>query len=516
MPPYRSSAILRLVASIAVLALPRAAALAAQSPSAAAQRPTVLQGIVFDSLISRRPLADAEIWIEGTELATRSDAKGRWHLDSVPSGRLRIAASHPRLDSLGFSAPVRVIDVTGLPSAFLTLATPAGRTVFERQCPGPQPRASGVLLGTVTDVEKGSPVAGAEVAVAWVEWQIGRKGVGQGERTALAVSDASGRFRVCGVPNDVPIALTAAADGRMAGPIEVHLRQREVATAGLQLAEAADAVPAVLAGRVVTGSRAPLADAEIRILGGRRSVRSSSDGRFTLGELPPGTHTMEVRAIGYAPRRMPVVLRSGETAAYELAMERTAVVVPELVVNGRAPARDLTGFEIRRRGGRGYFMDEEQIRQRHVTSTADLFVGIPGVQVVMSGANGVVLFQRSAGGVGKYPSGACYPQLYVDGMPRYTGIEDPATGDLIAVGRVINQQGLYNPDVGPGQLVRPEEIAAIEVYRGTADAPPEFSKYDSGCGVIVMWTRRGKPNSWYRDQELAEAPADPLPERAPQ
>ena len=40
--------------------------------------------------------------------------------------------------------------------------------------------------------------------------------------------------------------------------------------------------------------------------------------------------------------------------------------------------------------------------------------------------------------------------------------------------------------------VNPTEIRAIEVYAGTAGVPVEFQRMQSGgCGVIVIWTKRG-------------------------
>ena len=40
------------------------------------------------------------------------------------------------------------------------------------------------------------------------------------------------------------------------------------------------------------------------------------------------------------------------------------------------------------------------------------------------------------------------------------------------------------------QLVRPDEIVAIEVYRGAAETPPQFQQHRAACGVVVIWTRR--------------------------
>jgi hypothetical protein len=494
-----------------MLAAAGAAPLAAQHEVAHSTR---LQGVVFDSLFTRRPLADAQIWVEGTDQFTRSDARGRFALNAVPSGRYRVVAWHPAFDSAGFSAPMRLVDLTGLPSAFLTLATPAATTVYARQCPGTRPRASGVLLGSVRDADGATLPPGVRLEARWVEFDIGRTG-GQADRVAQALTDQEGRFRLCGVPNDVAVAVTAIApDARSAGPIEVHLRQREVGTQRIEVAPPVS-VPgtgAVLQGRVLSNEGRPLAGAEVRTLDHRLATRTDPSGNFALSDLTGGSHTVEIRAIGFAPRREQATLRTGERRYLDAVLVRTAVALPEIAVTGRAPSPlDLSGFELRKRGGRGYFLDDEAIRKRRAVTTSDLFVGIPGVEVTATGGAGIVLFRRAEGQIGKFNRGSCLPQYFVDGVARQVGSEDAVSGEFNPIGQVIGEVGLLQLDVGPGQLVRIEDLAGIEVYRGTADAPPQFSKLDAGCGVIVMWTRRGKPTAWYREQDAP--PTDPLPER---
>jgi len=44
--------------------------------------------------------------------------------------------------------------------------------------------------------------------------------------------------------------------------------------------------------------------------------------------------------------------------------------------------------------------------------------------------------------------------------------------------------------------VRPEDIAAIEVYKSSAETPMQFQGADGGpCGTIVIWTRRRLGNA---------------------
>ena len=61
-------------------------------------------------------------------------------------------------------------------------------------------------------------------------------------------------------------------------------------------------VPAKIVGRVVdsrTGSG--LADVGIQIVGTTSGAASGLDGRFTLAGVPPGTVTIHLRRLGFAP-----------------------------------------------------------------------------------------------------------------------------------------------------------------------------------------------------------------------
>jgi hypothetical protein len=41
-------------------------------------------------------------------------------------------------------------------------------------------------------------------------------------------------------------------------------------------------------------------------------------------------------------------------------------------------------------------------------------------------------------------------------------------------------------------MVHPANITAVEIYRGPAETPGEFLDSDAQCGVVLVWTRRGR------------------------
>ena len=74
-------------------------------------------------------------------------------------------------------------------------------------------------------------------------------------------------------------------------------------------------------------------------------------------------------------------------------------------------------------------------------------------------------------------------------------ITNPALGNYCPPSYYID--GNYFP-LPPNQTLTlplvPGEILAIEVYSNLFSAPQQYQRRDSGCGIILIWTKRGVPN----------------------
>jgi hypothetical protein len=102
---------------------------------------------------------------------------------------------------------------------------------------------------------------------------------------------------------------------------------------------------------------------------------------------------------------------------------------------------------------------------------------VPGVRLLPNGSSYLVELQRGQGQIfNPALANYCPPSYFVDGV--YFPLPPLQTPSL--------------------PLVR-EEILALEVYSNIFSAPPQYQRLDSGCGVILVWTKRGVAGSRCED-----------------
>jgi hypothetical protein len=166
----------------------------------------------------------------------------------------------------------------------------------------------------------------------------------------------------------------------------------------------------------------------------------------------------------------------GTTAGVSIAL---ATAAPTLdTVRTRAVAElDLAGFESRRVSGNGgKFITATEIEQQNPSRLSQVLTGVPGIIVArdtrstyMQEMN--VISHRSLGSSPLNPQG-CEVSFFVDGMLVPDGAKE---------------------FMGPGGIdvaVLPRDVLGIELYLGFANVPPAFQRSKSGCGTVLIWTKR--------------------------
>jgi hypothetical protein len=428
----------------------------------AAQAQTTLTGVVYDS-VAGHPLTNAFVQVVQRDSPSNArgattDSTGHFRIDSVAAGQYVIGFQHPRLDSLLLESPVRALTVGTAPRQLVDLGIPSAETLVAGTCQLPPDANSGLLLGRVRDADSSKAAAGARVIVSWTETVIDRTGARKLPKAVNTQTDEEGRFVLCGVPAETPVVARASADTRKSGEVNFEMPARGLVQRDLLVA--APAAPgqarrgtARVAGRVLRPDGTPVPGAQVQVYGSTAADTTDANGTFVIAGLPPGSTTLEARAVGFVPRRAPVNLANATTANANVELVALAPVLDTVRVQGRA-ARDLNGFAQRAERGFGTFITEAEIDRRASVDVTDLLRTVPGLQVVPNGPYGSGVLVRG-----------CAPAVFLDGMYIPEGASDVSI------------------------LARPSEVAGIEVYRGT-DTPPEFQK--GGCGALVIWTKRGK------------------------
>jgi hypothetical protein len=196
--------------------------------------------------------------------------------------------------------------------------------------------------------------------------------------------------------------------------------------------------------------------------------------------------------IGYhTTRTEPFTMQPAESRPAYLFMSISAVPLKPVTVSANEghpsfPKR-MEGFYARRQTGIGQFLTTDQIEASGLNTVSALLTRVPGIVVTVNGSTpeafttlNTALFggtriatqegrtaggQRLSGSALSATSGPCPMRLFVDGkMWRY------------------NPNGL--------DAIPLSEVEAIEVFRGLAEVPGEYSSDHARCGVVALWTKR--------------------------
>lgn len=187
----------------------------------------------------------------------------------------------------------------------------------------------------------------------------------------------------------------------------------------------------------------------------RHDVPISSQGRFVLGRLQAGRHRVEIRSVGYRPHVLEVVLEEGQILERQFPMVFTGANLPDLSVEARNSKLlpRFNDFERRRQQGLGYFITRDEIKAKGYMNMGDALRTVQGVRVDCGVVECSIHMSRSTAG--------CFPTYYVDGHLARSFAESTPISD----------------------------VQGIEVYRGAAEMPGEFTGSGAMCGVIAIWTR---------------------------
>jgi hypothetical protein len=464
----RTLSVLRMLTTLATV-IPFAPQLAAQNQATPAPPATPstgkgqIVGIVVDSLDAKY-LSGADVVIRGGEPAAHTDSLGKFSIDSLVPGTYQVGVFHDLLDTLDVTLLTRPFRVGPDSAVVVILAIPSAATLAHRSCPGSGGAAASAVVGHVSDPETFRPVAGAEVSMAWTEFEISKElGLRRTPRLIRDTTDAAGAFTICGLPNSMQATLQARHGAAVSGEIPITLGDRPVEFKSRTiLLSSADSTAksggASVSGRVFLEGGSPSAGSRVELVGSDAVVMTDEKGEFTMRNLPSGSRVLLARHLGYGAETVPVDLSSHKEPRVTITLPKfVAVMDPVLVTARRVAALDKVGFNDRRKSGLGYYIGPDRLARMHAIEVTDILRMVPGLRVSY-GPNGEMV--SSSRGIG----GSCV-QYYLDDM-HFTELEP---GDI-------------------NRFVTGGEVVAVEVYQGPG-TPPQFTLGGGGCTTIVLWTR---------------------------
>jgi hypothetical protein len=218
------------------------------------------------------------------------------------------------------------------------------------------------------------------------------------------------------------------------------------------------------------------------VVDGAVASASSDEGFFRVERIAHGTRQVTFRAPGMTATGA-IDVRRGESAVLVVTLSRPAAVLAAVRTSART-VNWASGFEARRRGGQGVFIDRTAIDRVKPRTLADLLRGVPGVKVepadlgyrYQATTSNPLTVQSKTPDKADYmgPGGAsiqlsandrgCDLAVYVDGL--LFEVEEGAIDSRINV----------------------RDIAAIEVYPSPSSVPRQFAGPKAACGVLVIWT----------------------------
>lgn len=257
---------------------------------------------------------------------------------------------------------------------------------------------------------------------------------------------------------------------------------------------------AAVTGFVTDTNGAAVPRVEVAILGStEHRMFTDSAGRFRFASVGPGDRVLMARRIGFVARSFVVSLAAADTAQLVLELEPLAVELPDVVVSAmRQPSRF---DEVRHRQAMGFgsFITRDFIDAKKPRKTSDLLRTQLGIEVAddlgrvsLFSTRGIEmsLTTTSASAEGQTTRGLSTDSSSAEAT-RNVGTQSMTNVNTRCRIPVVLDSHLMSEGFSLDDIL-PQEIETIEVYRGMATIPAQYLRYETRCGLVIVWTREGE------------------------
>ena len=438
-----------------------------------ARAPLVLSGLIADSSTGRA-VRDARVSLRGTAQNGVTDSEGRFSISGVLPGEYAIEVRTASLDAVGAVHQSALTFTDGL--APLTIRVPVAQQVAATLCGPRRESQDGIVLGTVSLRGDTIPPANVSVIATWTEigYDVAPSG-SKPNRSVEARTDGTGRFRLCGVPLRKALVVSVVSDSLAAEPVPVQVADGLLGRVDIVVDRMA-VTGAVFTGMVLMDStRQPIAGAEVTLPELSLTVQTNERGAFRFLSVPPGSHAVVARRVGYGPLTARVLFTNNEPVNRQIFLSRVVVLDSVNTVAQRTRLGvGLAAFEERRRMGFGKFIDSEMLRKNEHRRLPDVMRDLGGISIYTPPK--CLRCENPPGNmqIAYNPRTRCYFRVFLDGVVVGKGVDGPPAwrGQLDLNGELLSS------------------IEAVEVYRGYSEVPLAYGGANSQCGIVLLWTRQ--------------------------
>lgn len=210
-------------------------------------------------------------------------------------------------------------------------------------------------------------------------------------------------------------------------------------------------VTGMIVGRVIDARNgAGISGVSVMVEGTRLGAVTGNTGRYRIGNVPAGTHTVVVQQIGYAEARKSVAVTDGGEATADFAIDVSALPLDELVVTGTAFSTKVKAIP-----NPISVITARDVERKQATSVTELLRGeIPGVMALSERlySNSDLIFVRGNASDGTRD----LIKIYIDGVevahPTNLAMIDPKIIDRIEVVRGPQASVIYGSEAASGVL----------------------------------------------------------------
>lgn len=254
---------------------------------------------------TKQPLADIHVRLVGLPYQTRTDAKGKYRLDAIPS-------LPARLDARAAGYIAKTVDVRPVTKE----DTPVSLTL----------QGNSTLSGLITEKWSGKPLEKARLTLGKTGFEL--------------LTNEDGAFEIRGVRGGVSHEFQISADG-----LPLHTERFDARPGPAAQLKIVMSGVGKLSGQVVSViDESPIAGAKVQLLGTSHEVTTDTQGQFQLDQLRMAPTSLEFSATGFHSRRVTEELTT-DFKPVKVLLGGNASVVGE-IVDGTT-GQPIEGAEVR-------------------------------------------------------------------------------------------------------------------------------------------------------------------------